>query len=381
MIATSGDAAGARSRRAVPWLVLVAGLVLIGFVAGSGSGEGSDDDAFDPASTTPTGTRALVLLLEELDVDVTVTTETPSRDVDVWLILFDGMNDARHEEAMDWVRDGGVLVVADPYSPLSALVSSELSTGFGETTIDRSRCDIEALAPLQRVLTDLAYAYEVEPGRQSCFGDGTDAFVVASPEGDGVVVSIGSPWVFVNENLGDEDNAALATGLLAPSSETTVAILPPVYLGLEGEEIEERSLTDVMAPGARLAIIQLVVGFAAYAWYRARRLGQPVVEPQPVDIAGSELVVAVGNLLQQQRSPERAAQLLRSDLRRRLSERLGLGVQASPEVIADVASQRTGINRDRVLAAVADIPISTDAQLIELGRNIDEIRKEILHGS
>ena len=51
-----------------------------------------------------------------------------------------------------------------------------------------------------------------------------------------------------------------------------------------------------------------------FALWRARRLGRPVAEVQPVEIAGSELVVAVGNLLQKSGRPETAAERLRSDL-------------------------------------------------------------------
>lgn len=379
MTAATGSQSPTRLRRAAPWLAIVAGLLLIAVVAG-GSDEASEE-VFDPQSTRPGGTRALVLLLEESGAEVEVTTEIPGEDTDVWLVLVDGLTERHREEALDWVEAGGVLVVADPYSSLAASATGDSGAAFGDPILDRGVCDIEALAGLSRLSSDLPFLFEVEPGVPSCFGDGSNAFVVSTPRGSGWVVSLGSPWSFVNEQLDEEDNAALATTLLAPAPGTTVAVLPPVVLSSEGEVVEERSLTDVMSPGARFAIVQLVVAFVAYAWFRARRLGKPVVEPQPVDIAGSELVLAVGNLLQQQRSPARAADLLRRDLCRRLTERLGLPHDARPEVIADIASQRTGVPRDRVLAAVGDIPVTSDDQLIELARTIDEIRKEILHGS
>ena len=43
-----------------------------------------------------------------------------------------------------------------------------------------------------------------------------------------------------------------------------------------------------------------------------------------MEIAGSELVVAVGNLLQKAGSPEIAAERLRADLHHDLTARLGL---------------------------------------------------------
>jgi len=118
-----------------------------------------------------------------------------------------------------------------------------------------------------------------------------------------------------------------------------------------------------------------------YAWWRARRLGAPVLEPQPVQIAGSELVSAVGNLLQQTRDPDRAARLLRADLRRRLVERVGLPPGAPAEVIAEVTSARSGVDRARVARAVSDIPVRTEDELLDLARDIDVIRTEVLHGT
>ena len=63
-----------------------------------------------------------------------------------------------------------------------------------------------------------------------------------------------------------------------------------------------------------MALAQLLIAFVVFALWRGRRLGRPVAEVQPVEIAGSELVVAVGNLLQKAGRPEIAAERLRSDL-------------------------------------------------------------------
>ena len=53
-----------------------------------------------------------------------------------------------------------------------------------------------------------------------------------------------------------------------------------------------------MGDGVRGSLWQLALGFLVFALWKARRLGRPVAEPQPVELAASELTVAVGNLLQ-----------------------------------------------------------------------------------
>jgi hypothetical protein len=365
------------ARRALPWVGIVAGLVLLAVIVGSPRRD--DGVLFGPESTAPLGTRGLVLLIESFGAEVVVSPDV-APGTDVVLVLRDVLADERIDELARWVADGHTLVVADPISRLSAPVSGDESfLGLAPPTVSRGTCTIDALAGAASLVPQSGVRYEVER-RQSCFGDGDRAFVVAEPRGDGTIVSIGAANVFVNDVLGEADNAALATSLLAPSPGTRVTVIPPQVIDTEGTPAEDRSLLDVMAPGAQLAIVQLFLAFVAYAWFRARRLGRPVSEPLPVAISGSELVVAVGNLLQQQRSPDRAAVLLRRDLRRRLAERLGLSPQATAEVVADVAADRTAVDRARIYEAVADRPVGSDAALMELARSIDDIRKEILHG-
>jgi len=131
----------------------------------------------------------------------------------------------------------------------------------------------------------------------------------------------------------------------------------------------------------KLALVQLVLAFVVYAIFRGRRLGKPVLEPQPVQIPGSELVSAVGNLLQQTKSPDRAAAVLRFDLRRRLCERLGLPGTVSAEVIAASVEARTGIAQETSLPLLVDLPCTTEPQLLDLAGGLDDLRRAVLGGA
>jgi hypothetical protein len=122
------------------------------------------------------------------------------------------------------------------------------------------------------------------------------------------------------------------------------------------------------------------VSFVVYAWFRARRLGHPVLETQPVEIAGSELVLAVGQLLQQTKRPQHAADLLRSDVRRRLAERLGLAPDVPIDVLVDAVVGRTHADSEKVWQALGDGPVADDHALLELAQNLEAVRQEVLHG-
>ena len=112
--------------------------------------------------------------------------------------------------------------------------------------------------------------------------------------------------------------------------------------------------------------------------WRSRRLGKPVAEPQPVAVAGSELVAAVGTLLDRSGSPQHAADTLRADLRRFLGDRLGVPADAPAGALAAVAHERIGLDRARLEQALGDAPVDDDAQLVALAQLVDALRREVL---
>ena len=114
--------------------------------------------------------------------------------------------------------------------------------------------------------------------------------------------------------------------------------------------------------------------------WRARRLGRPVLEPQPVQLAGSELVVAVGELLQRAKGREQAASVLRDDLRRWLAERIGLPPATPAEVVAEAvgASRAAGdLTADEVLRVLAGGRPADEDGLVALAHAVESIRRRV----
>jgi hypothetical protein len=129
----------------------------------------------------------------------------------------------------------------------------------------------------------------------------------------------------------------------------------------------------------RLALAMGAVAFVLYAWHRAVRLGAPVRERRPVEVAGAELVVAVGGLLRRAGSPDRAAGVVRAEARAALRTRLGLSPDTPDAALVDVVATRTGRDRQAVAAVLLDAPVGSAAGLVDLCRSIDELRQEVLH--
>jgi hypothetical protein len=134
----------------------------------------------------------------------------------------------------------------------------------------------------------------------------------------------------------------------------------------------------IFSTGLKLALLQGALALVVYGLARGRRLGRPVAEPQPVQIAASELVTATGHLLQQTRRPADAAAVLRHDARRRIGARVGVPADAAPEVVIETVAARTGRSPADVAPALASAPVHTDADLVDVARRVGDVRKEML---
>jgi hypothetical protein len=365
-------------RRVLPWVLLAAGLVVFVLVVGPG---GRDYLPLDPRSTKPDGTKAMMDVLRELGARVDVVAATPPAGADTALVLSDQLTDAGRAQLLDWVRDGGTLVVADPESPISDPGSAgQTDLGFLSPPLDR-HCPEPALADVGRVEAAGGRLFEVPAGATGCFtrDDPKAAWLLIQPTGQGTLVRVGGAGAFTNASLGKHDNGLLAVALLAPTAGTRVAVYPVTPFEYGPNPERERSLSDLIAPGVKAALWQLAVAFGFVALWRGRRLGKPVLEPTPVEIPGSELVLAVGNLLQRARLRGQAATALADDLRRTLAERLGVPLAMPVEQLADLAAARSGVPRERVLAALTAAP-ADEAGLVAAAQTVEAVRREVARG-
>jgi hypothetical protein len=241
-------------------------------------------------------------------------------------------------------------------------------------------CDIDALGDIDPAGVDPRNGgtlYAPGLGDESCIDDGSgDAYIVATDHGDGTVVAIGGAGMMVNAALAEGENAPVVSALVAPQEGTRLLVLEPGPLA--GASTGRRTLSELIPAGVWRAILQLAVAFVVYAVWRSRRLGRPVPEPAPSPIAGSELVAAVGTLLDRSRSPGHAADLLRRDLRRFLGDHLGVPPDAPADVVAAVAAERSGADEADLRAALGGAPVTTDQDLAALAATIDRIRQEVL---
>lgn len=340
----------------------------------------------DPRSHDPAGTSALVRLLDELGADTSLDVRDLDAGTDTALLLWDTLDNAETERVADWVRDGGTLVVTDPassFAPPGGGFDAVFEAGMEVTEddepveVDAGTCDIAPF--VEQDIDTLAVwggpvRFDVSGGDQSCFGDSDQAFVAATELGDGHLVAFGGSGTIINRTLDEADNAPAIAGLLAPREGTSVGVLDLREARLGSGD---QQLWDVAPTWAKRVVAQLGIAFLVYVLWRSRRLGQPVAEAQPVKVAASELVAATGGLLERSGSPQYAADVLRTNLRRDLMVRLGLPRGLPPEAFVEVVAARTQLDAAQLQAALGPGPVSSDADLVTVARLIDFVRKEV----
>lgn len=353
-------------RRWLPWTAIAAGLLLVAIL-----GRGADDTGtpLDPRSSGPLGARGLVLLLDQFGADVTIG---PVPTGDVAVLLADDLGDEQTDDLEDWVRSGGTLIVADPAStfvPAIGRSARGLLTDDTDAEIEPD-CPLDALESIDRIDVPNPAGYRLPVGGAvGCFPVDTNFYLVASGLGDGSVIALGGGAPFVNSRITVADNSVLAVALMAPTSGTDVVILEPGAAGGGA-----KSLTDLLPDRTRTVFWQLAIAFVLLVLWRSRRLGRPIEERQPVDLPGSELVLATGGLMQAARRREEAGAMLRANLARELGSRFGVAPEQRDRLRALLVER--GADPIVVEQALGDTPAADDPDLIDIGRAVDALRRE-----
>lgn len=364
---------GGPVRRYAPIAAILVATAIVAIVTSRPSATGLP---FDPASTDAFGTKALVMTLERVGADVNVLSSTDDMDVDTLLVLVDNLGTSAASRVEQFVEEGGTALVADS----SGLLSDDLrparaqAIGFFEPALPRE-CGVPALAGVNRVRTGMSTLFAVPDDAVGCYTRGRAAWLIIREQGDGTLVTAGAPTFLTNSMLGEVDNAGLAAAVLAPEPETRVGILRPAFaVSEDGQGSSDQSLVDLIPMRLRGAFLQLLIAFGVLALWRMRRLGKPVSEPQAVRLPGSELVMATGNLLQLTGSRRRAAELLREDFRRAVSQRLGLPHDLPADELADLAAERTGVSQEDILAALGNTVPANDPELVVMAQRLEALR-------
>lgn len=345
-------------RRTILGIVLAAGLLLaLGLLAGP---PGQLGPSLDPSSTGPTGTRALVDVARELGAQVTVAAGLDA-ETDVLLILRDGTSETEQSRVLDWVADGGRLVVTDPTSRLHGLeVAGGLATdvlgpvGFAAGCPD--------LPDVETVVGATWTVYETPENATGCVAVGaTGDWLVRQPMGAGEIVALGGADPWTNSRLAEADNAVLAVRLLDAREGVHLRIAP-----LPTPGSGDASLMDLVPTRVWHLLALALVAFVLVAIHRGRRLGAPVAEPLPLRVPAAELVRALGDLHHRAGDHRAAAGAVRDRLNADLRRLVAASPDLDDEALADLAAERLDLDSGSLRAALCG-PLPEDATALLAG--------------
>lgn len=362
---------------------------------------------FDIDSSQADGFKAVRLLLEQHDAEVDSAPASaltdgglaPGRGDALVVPVPSAASEDELAAALEAARRGAVVVFGEPrlapdgeyaWSALDDASTLDTRTLADEPAFEVApgRCDIDVLTDLGDI--DTAFATPISPvpaGEQRCYDENDGVHFLRRAEGEGTVVTMSSPFLWVNARLQPRkesggpplDNGATAVRLLGDADRVTfIDAVPSADAVISGSQ----SPIELLPLPVKLALAQLAGAFAIYLWWRSRRLGPPIAERLPVDVAGSELVVAVGDLLRRRGNAARAAETMRADTRAVLGQRLGMGQDPAPAGLVEVVAAHTGRPPAEVGAALYGdpaTPVRDADSLVRLVRTLDAIRQEVLH--
>lgn len=370
--------------------LLITGLVLALLRSG-------DNGTLHPDSAAPLGSRAVTQLLADHGIDITVAhtseevlAELDRLDRNDWpaatLLITHPENlapERRDALRRETLRTGTrtVLAGAGPETAAAFTPGIEVAPSAPTGELDpgcvtdlTERAGSAQLGGHRYVLppdTDRATA------AAACYPfAGLPTLVTHHAGGPSETVLLGAPDLLYNANLDAYGNASLALQLLG-AREHLIWYLPTAA-DAPGSG-QDRSLTDLMAPGWRWAALQLAIAAALTAFWRGRRLGPVVTERLPVSVRAAETTEGRARLYHRNGARDRAAEALRSAARTRLAPRVGVAPAAAhtPEDLLHALAAHTHRAAADLHALLFGPAPADDPALVALADDLDALEASL----
>lgn len=372
-------------------LLLVAAVVIALLRAG-------ENEALHPRSATELGSRAVAELLQERGIDLTVVTtaaeaaELAGPDTTLLVVQPEALTTA-HRETLHQATNGSggrTLLVAPGQEALDVFAPGVTAAELAQTEEREPECT----APDARAAgtADLGGIRYRTPGDSStacypAFGlptlvtvENTDADSQSPPNGapSEDTVLLGAPDILYNHRLDAHGNAALAMHLLG-TREHLVWYMPSAEDAPGAGD--ERSLTDLLAPGWRWGALQLGFAVGLAALWRSRRLGPVITEDLPVTVRATETTEGRARLYHQSAARGQAANALRAAARRRLAPLASVPARSAhdPTVLLPAVATRGGDGSGpKALQELLFGPApEDDASLLRLTTQLDALERAL----
>jgi hypothetical protein len=350
---------------AVLVLIVVASAVFVGIAATPRQDGGRGPD----------GTVALRRYLERMNLEVGTSAVPPEPGKGTFFLEYDLRDTESAEKILDWVREGGRLVLATPNSAIAA----ELGVEAGNPAIDSVLPGARVLRPECGALAGTGVAevavarseppLEVPRRAESCLPADDGPHLAFVGHGRGQVVMLAGRSPLTNQLLEGRDNALLAYRLFAGFG--PVVYGPPI----DPDTAPAGTFWESLPGGARAGVATFVLALVVFALVEGRRFGRPVVEQPLSPIPSSQLVGATAGLYQAAGAAGFAAGQLRRGAARRVAARLGMPGNTDVEAVRSAAQSM--LDDPALAEALREVSPKDDKELIELARNLNRLEEAV----
>jgi hypothetical protein len=372
-------------RRSWRWVLFAVSAICVVAAAGTYLTAPRPGGRMDPTSTGPDGAHALVALLRDHGVTVVVANsindaKTAARPGT--LLLFAETQRVTDESLLKRLADTPAdLLLVEPTSHARGALTPDIRSGGASVLDNKPDCVLHEADQAGSVDFGPANTFQADADKavSSCYGGA----LVRYRDGERTVTVVGSTEFMTNGGLLRAGNAALAMNLAG--EQPRLVWYAPQHI--EGESSSSTTIFDLIPDNVTWIVVQLWLTVILIALWKGRRIGPLVAEDLPVVVRASETVEGRGRLYRSRRARDRAAQALRAATLQRMLPRIGLGVDTlprtrevppAPAVVIAVA-QRSRSDPESLRHILFGPPPTTDADLIQLARALDDIERQVAH--
>ncbi|MBI2266100.1 MAG: DUF4350 domain-containing protein [Armatimonadetes bacterium] len=333
-----------------------------------------------------TGTKALYLLLEKLGCD-TGRWKHPlddflSQDAEMLVVIQPSLPVARKEaQALGrWVRKGHTLLLIGDNSALfdefhiEPVEDPDPSSGDGSVSVQVTG-DSPYLRNVRKMALQSPFRLSSVSSGKMLFSDGKGGVLLSQDLGKGHVLALCDPHIADNTGIKEEDNSILLTNLIHENCADSKVLFDEFHHGY----VEQRAAREMITPGMRIGIVQIVLALVLFYLSRSFRFGAARPMPSKRIRSSLEYVISLANMYRKISARSIAARSLARGLKRRMARALGAQPNAPSETIAELGAKRWTISREELLQAMnmasrgAKSDLLSDRELLSLAQQFEAI--------
>ena len=221
------------------------------------------------------------------------------------------------------------------------------------------------------------------PDGLALFGDVAGPLVLEIPVGPGRLIAVADADLFSNRNLPRSENAVFLADLLAHYGRVGGVVLFDEYHHGDVSGTPDGSVWEALGRPLQLALIQIFLAALCLMVLLGGRFGPPIPTGQDLARSSADYVASLASLYRRAGASGTALETLYRQFLRDVCGRLALPPDVNLERLAEVAARRGQVDKERFrrLLATCELRLDagkvTEAELLDLTRQMESIRKEI----